>query len=70
MPNIQPLQTVTSSEKVEEWFQKIIEFIKVDQLLMTTDVAAPDTKEFYNTLIFGNAKDAVVGSPYFSARVN
>jgi hypothetical protein len=45
-----------SESKIDTWFSSIIDHIKVDHLLMSTDTATNDKKEFYNDLMNGETE--------------
>lgn len=49
----------TSQVKMDTWFSDIIDHIKVDHFLMSTNAAPKDTKEFYNNLIHGDGAEVI-----------
>jgi hypothetical protein len=53
----QPKLPEHDPEKVDQWFSGLIEYLKVDHMLIKEDVASKEKKDFYQKLIFGGAED-------------
>lgn len=60
--------------KIDAWFSDVIDHIKVDHFMISTDTAPAEKKEFYTNLIHGNT-EVIMGnlrdgsSQYFIARI-
>lgn len=49
----------TSTEKVKDWFDELINMLRTDQIMLETKTAPEKTNALYNTFIFGNEAEIV-----------
>lgn len=60
MPTKKPIQSSSDNQStVDNFFATIIDHLKIDHLLITSDVASNEKKNFYHDMIHGDEKTVV-----------